>query len=906
MRLEAAVEQIFKMEPKVECTQDSMLLQIKDVASTTKSLFYVDRGNHLSPLPLSMLPPSCGYTVRSTQSSLILVAPYDGCFVALEEESYVLPLRWLGLPVRMSCPLKPSSPDPPMVTCHAAGMVVEVEWTVPVTKIKVMLNGNWEPLMVASSSCGFSVVAHPEGVVISARYAPCLEKKDGMYTLELTGDGETKISCPSLAPVLPEPPKPQPELQSEISKPQATVPQLPGFPQKPAPFNPNPAEGQEFKPFYPFFYPPSIFYSHPPASKGPHVQLPEKPVPTKLPLSERPPGPIHSPLYPYNFYARFLPQGPYRMPKPTPQPASTTAPKGQLKQPLSPLRPGATKATPQPAAPQGPLYPYPLYYQPESQSLPAKKPVPKPDLQPPISPVTKSPPKKPGQSEYQSAVKPPEGQVYHLFNSYYYPQHPQPPHSAMQRPAPLMQPLQQVTTPSSDQTSPETAGPQPGNTGIVPPHLQPGSQYTPPVYCPRFCPSGFSNCCSQIAFHQYLNIPFGFGSKDNLPVYPPLPFLPSDTSSGFDSSLDSAPSPQMPAKAKNLQSDTTPTSAPITLQSFPPGNIKQPYLQPPDGEPAALSTSDPSKLANPKPFYPYFVPNLLYPNWPYLLQKGEVQGLPQSESTPQYNIPQAPAHNPVDPMVQYKPFYVQPPKPQKGSPSPEDMNNSAGQNIMSYISQNQKQHVAEQQKPAAKELQLSIEKFSDSFESEPKKYMEHEQTLDSYSEPGSYMLLQNGPPGMVKEPLFTFEDMAGDPDLLPQNLPWQHNGKPQNPQTLKSTQGPPQLPTWLEKGLANILPGSVNYIPRTGDEVERLLLYRPPFMPLFQGPFGAEHPKTKSEDLRKHMLPLGWNPEKLSQVSGKAFPLWSSAPSHQTNGLTQQIQTEGGSQKQEYKPLSPM
>uniref|UniRef100_A0A7N9AUD6 Uncharacterized protein n=1 Tax=Mastacembelus armatus TaxID=205130 RepID=A0A7N9AUD6_9TELE len=342
MRLEAAVEQIFKMEPKVECTQDSMLLQIKDVASTTKSLFYVDRGNHLSPLPLSMLPPSCGYTVRSTQSSLILVAPYDGCFVALEEESYVLPLRWLGLPVRMSCPLKPSSPDPPMVTCHAAGMV------------------------------------H-------------LLLQDGMYTLELTGDGETKISCPSLAPVLPEPPKPQPELQSEISKPQATVPQLPGFPQKPAPFNPNPAEGQEFKPFYPFFYPPSIFYSHPPASKGPHVQLPEKPVPTKLPLSERPPGPIHSPLYPYNFYARFLPQGPYRMPKPTPQPASTTAPKGQLKQPLSPLRPGATKATPQPAAPQGPLYPYPLYYQPESQSLPAKKPVPKPDLQPPISPVTKSP-----------------------------------------------------------------------------------------------------------------------------------------------------------------------------------------------------------------------------------------------------------------------------------------------------------------------------------------------------------------------------------------------------------------------------------------------------------------------------------------------------------------------------------
>lgn len=39
------------------------------------------------------------------------------------------------------------------------------------------VNSNWEPLMRASHKCGFSVVVHPEGVVISVRYAPCLEKK---------------------------------------------------------------------------------------------------------------------------------------------------------------------------------------------------------------------------------------------------------------------------------------------------------------------------------------------------------------------------------------------------------------------------------------------------------------------------------------------------------------------------------------------------------------------------------------------------------------------------------------------------------------------------------------------------------------------------------------------------------
>lgn len=41
-------------------------------------------GNGLSPLPLSKLPPSCGYTIQSTRRDLVFVAPYDGCFVALE------------------------------------------------------------------------------------------------------------------------------------------------------------------------------------------------------------------------------------------------------------------------------------------------------------------------------------------------------------------------------------------------------------------------------------------------------------------------------------------------------------------------------------------------------------------------------------------------------------------------------------------------------------------------------------------------------------------------------------------------------------------------------------------------------------------------------------------------------
>ena len=41
-------------------------------------------GDLQAPMPLSQLPPSCGYTLRSTQQDMVLVAPYKGCYVFLE------------------------------------------------------------------------------------------------------------------------------------------------------------------------------------------------------------------------------------------------------------------------------------------------------------------------------------------------------------------------------------------------------------------------------------------------------------------------------------------------------------------------------------------------------------------------------------------------------------------------------------------------------------------------------------------------------------------------------------------------------------------------------------------------------------------------------------------------------
>lgn len=45
---DAAVERILKMDPKVECTVDSMKLKVHDNISTTGSLFFVDRGKYQS------------------------------------------------------------------------------------------------------------------------------------------------------------------------------------------------------------------------------------------------------------------------------------------------------------------------------------------------------------------------------------------------------------------------------------------------------------------------------------------------------------------------------------------------------------------------------------------------------------------------------------------------------------------------------------------------------------------------------------------------------------------------------------------------------------------------------------------------------------------------------------------
>ncbi|XP_039671237.1 proline-rich extensin-like protein EPR1 isoform X5 [Perca fluviatilis] len=627
----AAVERLLLMDPKVECTGDSMKLQVQNAASTPGSLFFVDRGSRMSPLALSKLPPSCGYTIRSTRRDLVLVAPYDGCFVVLEEDSYVLPIRWLGLNVRMSCPLMQSSPNPPMVTCHAEGMVVKTGWTVSIAEININLNGNWEPLMKASSRCGFSVVVHPEGVVISVHYTPCMEKKDGMYTLELAGEGETKMSCPALPwPPASGAPQQQPfYLQPETEKPTAD----------PRPLQTKAPQGKLQPPFYLYpFYPQPVTEKptaepRPPQTKAPQGQVqppfypqPETEKPTaapRPPQTEAPQGQVRLPFYPYPFY----PQPVTEKPIAAPRPPQTEAPQGKVQPPFYPQpeteKPTAAPRPPQTEAPQGqvrlPFYPYPFYPQPVTE-----KPIAAP---------------RPPQTEA------PQGQVQPPFYPFY-PQLATVKQTADPRPLQTEAPEAKVQPPFYPQPETEkpTAAPRPPQTKA------PQGQVQPQFYPYPFYPQPVTEKPTAAPRPPQTEAPQG---QVRLPFYP-YPFYPQPVT---EKPTAAPRPPQTEAPEGKVQppfypqpETEKPTAAPRPPQTkAPQGKVQPPFYPQPETEKPTAAPRPPQTEAPQGQVQPQFY---LYPFYPQpVTEKPTAAPRP-----PQTEAPQGRVQLPFYPY----PFYPQP------------------------------------------------------------------------------------------------------------------------------------------------------------------------------------------------------------------------------------------------------
>ncbi|XP_056277565.1 RING finger protein 44-like [Pseudoliparis swirei] len=104
----ASIEEAWKvMSPSLHCGADQ--LKFSAVGPGT-SRFAVEQRNG-SPMPLNQVPRSCGYGMQKNPLGLVLLVPYDGCNVVQEGGSYVLPMRWQGIPVLLWC-RKPAAPSP--------------------------------------------------------------------------------------------------------------------------------------------------------------------------------------------------------------------------------------------------------------------------------------------------------------------------------------------------------------------------------------------------------------------------------------------------------------------------------------------------------------------------------------------------------------------------------------------------------------------------------------------------------------------------------------------------------------------------------------------------------------------------------------------------------------------------
>ncbi|KAI3374969.1 hypothetical protein L3Q82_021495, partial [Scortum barcoo] len=96
-----------RMAPSLQCGEDQLRFR---AVGPGASQFAVEQGN-APPMDLSQVPSTCGYSMHRNSLALIMLVPFDGCNIVQETGSYVLQMRWKGIPVSLWCP-KPAVPTP--------------------------------------------------------------------------------------------------------------------------------------------------------------------------------------------------------------------------------------------------------------------------------------------------------------------------------------------------------------------------------------------------------------------------------------------------------------------------------------------------------------------------------------------------------------------------------------------------------------------------------------------------------------------------------------------------------------------------------------------------------------------------------------------------------------------------
>uniref|UniRef100_A0A673NJ50 Uncharacterized LOC107729406 n=1 Tax=Sinocyclocheilus rhinocerous TaxID=307959 RepID=A0A673NJ50_9TELE len=191
----SASTKLHRLGSSVQCSNDSMILRIP---GQRMPHFLVDRGE-VSPVPLSEMPASCGFSLKRARRDVSLVAPYRGCHVRKQGGSYILPLIIMGAPVQMSCPVSPLLPS---VTCFSSGMIVTLGIRADYVKVKV--DGSWQPLLRTCAQCSFTLETTAGSLAVTAPFTgSCWEMTDTERRLPLMyGDREVILSCPLTQPTV--------------------------------------------------------------------------------------------------------------------------------------------------------------------------------------------------------------------------------------------------------------------------------------------------------------------------------------------------------------------------------------------------------------------------------------------------------------------------------------------------------------------------------------------------------------------------------------------------------------------------------------------------------------------------------------------------------------------------------
>ncbi|XP_066580397.1 uncharacterized protein LOC136771783 [Amia ocellicauda] len=200
-------------EPSVACGNGSMLIQFSLQRYTR--IFLRKAGRRL--LPVLKLPRSCKHTVRQSNSSLVLIASFKGCYIFNLRKDHelheALTLQYYDLVLKkpfvatVSCPVTTTPmPEPPKglsISCSEVCMTVQLP-AGPLSAVKILDSSKTlVPVLQTPTLCGYALVKKDGKNILTIPYTACdvklVEKRYIIQVAYVTSGGEgaeIQVSCP--------------------------------------------------------------------------------------------------------------------------------------------------------------------------------------------------------------------------------------------------------------------------------------------------------------------------------------------------------------------------------------------------------------------------------------------------------------------------------------------------------------------------------------------------------------------------------------------------------------------------------------------------------------------------------------------------------------------------------------